>query len=139
VVEIAAYEMWDSLSVITADYTAADLNIKSQNVISETVVKYQDVREGDDNSEERASYSNSSIWAVKLNLPLKSESDIGTYLSYYNDAAKANGIVRTFYWVHPTDSHIYTVRFNKDLTRTITMGNFFGIPNVELRVLGRKP
>ncbi len=137
---MAAYEMYDDLSNVTADYTST-LVIKTQKVIIEMGRKNQSIREADDNSEERVSFSDAPIWFVRLQMPSGAIADVGTILEWWGDSAKANGMARTFYWTHPTDGHDYTVRFSKDPTRSIPIGfqdALHGL-EIELRVLGRKP
>jgi len=132
---MAAKEMYDYLPVTTADY-ATPLTNPSQVLISERGLKNQFVNLGDDGSEERISLSSDSIFYVSVQWPNKSESDIGQIVDYYHDTTKGNGMARTFQWTHPSDGHVYVVRFNCDVTRTIRRSGIHGIPNCEFKVLG---
>jgi len=136
VVKIAAFEMYDFVNLATPDYNATLTN-PSQRVITEKGLKNQVIHLGDDGSEERISFSNQSIFHVGVQWPNKSESDIGQIIDFFYDTDKANGIVRSFKWTHPTDSHVYVVRFASNMTRTIRQKLFYGIPNAEFKVIGR--
>lgn len=133
-------EIYDYVDTVTPDYNAT-LSVISQVSITERGLKNQLVHLGDDGSEERISLSNDSIFYLDVMWPLRSESDIGTVMDWFHDSNKANGIVRTFKWIHYGEPlarrHTYVVRFNGDLARTIRMPAFFGIPQMTLKVIGR--
>jgi len=132
---MAAFEMKDFLSEMVADY-AVTLDNPLQVVITEKGKKNQFVNLGDDGSEERISLSDDSIFYVDIQWPRKSESSIGDIVDWFHDPTKADGKFRTFQWAHPTDGHIYVVRFNCDLDRTIRRDLIQGVPNCQIKVLG---
>lgn len=132
---MALYEMYDYLPPMTADY-AVTLDNALQIIVSERGFKNQFVNKGDDGVEERISLSSSSIFYIGVQWPNKVASDIGDIVNLYHDTTKADGINNTFQWQHPTDGHIYVVRFNCNLTRTIRRDLIQGIPNCEFAVLG---
>ena len=135
-VTIAAKEPYYYLSVATPDYATTTLSLKSQKVINEAGTKNQVVHLGEDGSEERINFSSQSIFYFTIHFPHRSESDIGTILDFYFDEDKADGRHNTFKWDHPTDGHTYVVRFDTDLDRAITQGDFYGIPNIRLKATG---
>lgn len=132
---MAAHSMFEYLPPMTADY-AITLDNPLQVIITEKGLKNQFVNLGDDGSEERISLSSSSIFYVDVQWPRKSESSIGDIVDWYHDTSKADGINRTFQWAHPTDGHVYVVRFDCNLDRTITRGLTHGVPNCRFKVLG---
>ena len=131
-------EIYDYVSEATPDYAATTLTVAAQRVVKERGLKNQIIHIGEDGSEERISLSNQSIFYVDVEWPVKSESDVGTIIDFYLDSSKGNGKARSFYWEHPTDGHTYVVRFDNDITRTISLGDFYGVPNVTFKVIGYK-
>jgi len=129
--------MYDYLSQVTADNNVT-LAVTPNKVIVEEGSKNQSIRMGDDGSEERVSFSDNSIFYCTLIWTYKNESDAGTIMDFYHDAAKGNGNAESFKWTHPTDGHSYVVRFDGPLDRHLTATNSvrFGFPRVRLRVLG---
>jgi len=132
---MALAEMYDYLPEMTADY-AVTLDNPLQVIVKERGLKNQIINKGDDGSEERISYSDLSIFYIGVQWPNKVAASIGEIVAWYHDTTKANGMDRTFQWAHPTDGHVYVVRFNCDLTRTIRRSLIQGIPNCEFAVLG---
>ena len=137
---MAAKEMYDYLSDATPDYSSATLTVAPQDTITERGKKNQVVHFGLDGSEERISLADESIFWLTYIFHSKSAADVGTVLDYFHDAAKGNGITRTFYLAHATDGHVYVVRFaNLELPRTIRAASVHGIGAAEFKVIGRKP
>lgn len=132
---MAASEMYDFLSTITADYNAT-LGITPQGKIQEQSSKNQVVHYGADGSEERISFSSSSIFHIAIQMNVLSESDSGTVFDFYNDAAKANGTQRSFKYAYG-DGHTYVVRFDSVLPRQGQALSRYALPSIKLKVLGR--
>lgn len=132
---MAAKEMYDYLSVVTADNNQT-LNVSPSKVMTEIGTKNQVIHLGDDGSEERVSLSNDSIFYVTLQWDLLSAADSGTLVQFYHDATYGNGIAESFKWTHPTDGHTYVIRFDSDLNRELYLRSWFGILNVKFKVLG---
>ena len=130
-------EMYDFLSASTADYTSTDLNVSPQKILEESGSKNQIIHMGDDGSEERISLDNDPIFYVNLQWDVLGSTDAGKIVNFYYSTGVANGIHRSFRWVHPTDGHTYTVRFASDLRRFERPGNVYGIHQVKLRILGK--
>ena len=132
---MSAAEPYDYLSTITADYNST-LSITAQEIVSESGFKNQTIHMADDNSEERITLSPGSIFYVDIPWPILSESDSGTIMDFYHDAAKANGMGRSFKLLSH-DGHTYVVRFDCKLDRTTGPALQHGIPTVRFRILGR--
>lgn len=131
----ATYAMYNYLPEMVADY-AVTLDNALQIIVEERGFKNQVINKGDDGSEERITFSSSSIFYIGVQWPNKTASSIELIVDWYHDTDKADGMDRTFQWAHPVDGHIYVVRFNTDLTRTIRRSLIQGIPNCEFAVLG---
>lgn len=130
--------MYNYLGPKTADYTAEILQIKSQVIIPETGNKSQVVHGFDDGSVSVVGLSSSSFFDVQLQWPRILPADKIMIMDLWHNPAKADGLRRSFYWAHPTDKHIYTVKFTSPLVverRPVTMG----IQTLSLRVEGNKP
>ena len=129
--------MWDFLSPSTADYTSTALNLSPQKALTEQGAKNQVVHLGDDGSEEIITLGSTTIFKVNLQWNVLSEADSGTVFNFYHSTALGNGISRSFRWVHPTDGHTYTARFDSDLSRFQKPGSIYGINQMTLKILGR--
>lgn len=134
---MAAIEMYDYLNTAVADNNQT-LTIPGQVVLNETPVLNQEVHLGDDESEERIQLgSGDPYFLVGIQWPNNTESDIGTIMLFWLDEDYGKGFLYTFYWEHPTDGHTYVVRFAADITRTIRNLDLHGVPNAQLKVVGR--
>ena len=129
--------MFDYLSQVSADNNET-LNVIPNKIITEDGSKTQVIHIGDDGSEERISLSDDSIFYCTLVWTNRNESDAGTIMDFYHDAAKGNGNAESFKWTHPTDGHSYVVRFDGPLKRNLLSHGavYFGFSNVRLRILG---
>jgi len=132
---MAASEMYDFLSTITPDYNAA-IGITPKGTVSDESQKSGVIHIGSDGSEERISFGTASIFFITIGWNVLSESDAGTIFDWYNDAAKANGMQRSFKYAFG-DGHTYVVRFDSTLTRSGRNLSSYGISGVRLKVLGR--
>ncbi len=138
---MAAKEMYDYLSSVTADYTTTELSVAPQEILTSIGTKSQVVHKFDDGSVSVISLSDSSYFDVFLQWNIISDSDAGTIMDFWHDTSKANGMENTLYWQHPTDGHTYTVRFMEPLRRVQKGGvvNYQEVSQVKLRVEGYKP
>ena len=135
---MAAKEMYDYLSTITADYSTTTLAVTPDKILTEEGEKSQVIHIGDDGSEERISLDDDSIFYVTLQWGRITASDAGTILDFFHDTAKANGQVRSFRWSHPSDGHTYVARFASALPRAWSGGStYHQISQVKLKILGR--
>lgn len=137
---MAKIEMYDYLSPATPDYgddsNEPALSLTPHNSMVEISNKNQVIHTADDNSEERISLSDDNIFRVTLQWNTITETEAGTIIDYYFDAAKGNGITRTFVWDHPTDGHSYVVRFDGNIQRQINPASIYDIKQIALRVIG---
>lgn len=136
---MAAKKMADYLSVVTADYTTTTLSVTPQETMREHAVDPNVViYEGIDGSEQRVTLGTSgTVFFVTLNWNYLTESDCGTIIDFYYDAAKGNKTARTFKWQHPTDGSTYVVRFASSVPREQAPASIFSIKNITLKVLGK--
>jgi len=139
---MAAKEMYDYLSDVTADYTTTELSVAPQRILVEQgSMGSQVVHEADDASEQVITFSSDNIFFVTLQWDAITEADAGTIFDFFHDTSKAKGKARSFYWQHPKDGHTYTVKFKSTLNRSYAsnMPNHQAIEQVTLKVLGNKP
>ena len=132
-----AFEMWDFLSTQAADYKSTMLNIKPQRVLSEMGNKNQIIHLGDDGSEEIITFDSTTVFKVSLQWDVLNEADSGTIFNFFHSTALGNGLSRSFRWQHPTDGHKYTVRFDGQLSRSISPASLYGISSINLKILGK--
>ena len=136
---MAEKEMADYFSgTLVADYTAVELSTPAQLSMIEMGEKLQEIRKGDDGSEERVSFSDDTEFYVKIKWAGLEPATAGLIIDMYHDSTKANGIENSFYWYHPTDGYTYVVRFDSGVPRTIGPSWVHSFGNVTLRVLGVK-
>ena len=138
---MSSVEMYDYLSAVSADNNET-LSVQPSNMVTEIGTFNDIIRRGDDGSEERVRLGSSiPTYYATLYWQNRSASDLGTVVSFFYDSSKGNGNLNSFKWSHPDDGHIYVVRFDGDLSRTITnigrTPNLHSIPSCKLRVLGR--
>jgi len=132
---LAASEVYDFVSTISPDY-AATLGVTPQGVVSEESSKSQVIHTGVDGSEERISFTTTSIFYITLNWNVLTEADSGTIFEWYNNSAKANGMQRSFRYAYG-DGHTYVVRFDSPLPRSGQHVSRYGLTGVRMKVLGR--
>jgi len=128
-------KMIDYLSSGTADYVYL-LDIDPQNEMVETGDKTQIIHTFDDGSVRVASKGNQSYFDIEYSLSVLTEVQAETILDLWHDENKANGMERTFYWVHPIDGDNYVVRFLGVIQRKRThqMYLYSSIDSIKLRV-----
>lgn len=134
-------EMYDYIDIVAPDVDitlgAAPYEIHPQGVVAERGEKNQVIHTGDDLSEERISFSNSSHFIVTLSWEIITESESGTLIDFYYDVAKGNGTYNSFKWAHPDDGHIYVLRFDCSMERARKAHDIYGILNIKFKILGR--
>lgn len=128
------------MSIVAADYTTTELSVTPQKVLVENVKKAQVAYETDDGAITVVSKSDTSIFDVTLQWDVLSISDAETIESFYCSASKANGMENTFYWHHPLETTIYTVRFLSPLEKSYksSLPGYASIGSVTFRVEGKK-
>jgi len=101
--------MSDYLSEVEADY-AYVFDIPPQNIMDEDGAKNQIIHTFDDGSISVVSKSTVSRFTIQLQFDVLEETDADTIIDLWHDTEKANGSERTFYWEHPIEGTVYTVR-----------------------------
>lgn len=132
---MAAKELYDYLTVATPDNDVT-LDVSPQDVLTEDCSMNQIIHPGDDGSEEVVTLDSDVVCYVTLKWNAISESDAGTILDFWLNAAKGNGVAESFKWTHPTDGHTYVVKFRENVTRTLEPAGIFGFSTVRLKVIG---
>jgi hypothetical protein len=132
-------KMSDYLSVVTADYTTTTLSVTPQDTMREHAADPNvQIHEGVDGSEQRVVIgSAATVFFVTLNWNVLSDSDAGTIIDFYYDAAKGNKTARTFKWAHPVDGSTYVVRFASSVPRDIGVASIYSLKGIVLKVLGK--
>lgn len=135
-----AGEMIDYLSEVSADYNYV-LDIPPQNVMDVTGDKPQIMHKFDDGSVAVVTRSNQSYFEILLQFDVLEETDANEIFDLWHDSDKANGRENTFYWEHPIELNIYTVRFMEVIKRTQSHANYLlaSISGIILRVEGKAP
>lgn len=138
---MAAKEMYDYLSEVTADYTTIELELSSTARLPETVEKEQYLHKFSDGQRGIVTMSSTSHFQVAVQFDNLLPSDEGLIKDMYIDENKANGLARSFYWHHPSDGHVYTVKFLGPLTseREFRAYGMISVKQIQLDVLGVKP
>ncbi len=131
--------MYNYLTDKTADYTLETLSIPSTTILPQTSRKSQIATGYDDGKMTVVNVASTSFFDIELQWSYISSTDYDTLMSLYHDSNKADGMRRTFYWLHPTDGHYYTVRFMGPLKTSYAPGAIASIDLITLRVEGNKP
>ena len=131
-----AFEIYDYVSTVVPDNNVT-LSVEPQEVIIEVGEKSGAVHVGDDNSEERISFSDDSVFYVTLVWNTLNEDDSGTLFDFYHSTTKGKGQSKSFKWSSHKDGHTYVVRFASTLTREIKLGGIYGIAQIQFKILGR--
>lgn len=131
--------MHNYLTDKTADYIGATLSIPSTTVLPQTSRKSQIATGYDDGKMTVVDVSSASFFDIELQWAYISSTNYDTLMSFYHDSNKADGMRRTFYWLHPIDGYEYTVRFMGPLRVVAYPGNRTSVDAITLRVEGNKP
>jgi len=133
-------DMSTYLSDVTADYTTTELSISPQNVMVEEGRKQQYIHEYDDGTLDVITTSD-SFFLITIQWDWVTDSDADIIVDFFEDDVKGYGTSRTFYWHHPVDGNVYTVRFASDIVPTDEVEKVGAkvIPPIVLRVEGNKP
>lgn len=132
---MAAKEMYDYLSAASAD-NDQNLSVNPSDIVPEEGEFSQEVHVGDDGSEERISHSTSAMFFVTLKWDVVDAADSGTIMDFYFDPAKGSGTSKTFKWTHPSDGHVYVVRFAEKFRRSPGSAGIHTVSDIRLKVLG---
>jgi len=138
---MTAKNMADYLSEVTADYTTTELETEPDNIMTEDGGKEQSVHRFSDGQRSVVTMSDTSYFTVTLQWEFLSPSEEGDIKDMFHDVNKANGLARSFYWVHPIDGETYTVRFLTPLSSQYKANVYdrIAISQLTLDILGVKP
>jgi hypothetical protein len=131
---MAEKEIYDYISTATPDNDVT-MTLAARGAVTERTTKNQIIHLGVDGSEERITISSTVIAYLEYPFSALSNSDAGTVFDFWHDAAKGNGKVESFKLDY-TDGHTYVVRFESDMDRVRTLGNFQSM-SVVFKILGR--
>jgi hypothetical protein len=113
-------DMYNYLPTAVADYTAIELELRSQGSLTEKPVWNQATHRMDGGTIQAISYSDVVAYEVEMSFATLLPADSGLVMDIYSDPLKAMGAARTFYWHHPRDTYIYVVRFMSPMDRIIS-------------------
>jgi len=131
--------MYRYLSSKTADYTTTIFSVKPTTVLPQVGDKSQVVHTFDDGTVSVIGLSSNTYFEVELQWAYITATDHGTLMEFWNTSTMGDGRRRTFYWLHPTDAHNYTVRFMSPLKYSYSPVGHLSVSSVTLRVEGNKP
>lgn len=139
---MAAHEPYDYIDEATPDVDitlgVTPYDIQPQGEIKDVGRKNQTIHKGEDRSEERISLGDDeSEFVVSFPYEFLTTSEAGIVYDFFHDTAKGNGIVSTWKWYNPDDSHTYVVRFDCDLERVRKAYDIYGYASITLRILGK--
>lgn len=125
-----------NLPTISADYTTTTLDITPNKVLTVVGAKAQVIHEMDDGSVAVVSESDTSAYQVQLQWDVLTEAEHAIIMDYWHNPLKANGMKRTFKWLHPITLVVYVVRFLTDLSSTHNTHEYKDISTITLAVEG---
>lgn len=128
------------LSEVPADYTAEELDLPPHDEVVEFGEKEQFVHKFSDGQKGVVTMADQSYFTVTLSRIRLSSTAADFIMDLFHNPAKANGIARSFYWVHPSWV-TYTVKFAEPLGRGFTAGvqGVSATRQITLDVIGVKP
>ena len=125
-----------NLPTISADYTTTTLDITPNKVLTVVGAKAQVIHEMDDGSVAVVSESDTSAYQVQLQWDVLTEAEHAIIMDYWHNPLKANGMKRTFKWLHPITLVVYVVRFLTDMSSTHNTHEYKDISTITLAVEG---
>ena len=128
--------MHNYLPIKVAEYTSEELYLLPHGELVETPYWKQERFVLDGNIPKVHIFSNVTFFTVSFQFEIQTQYESSLIIDIYSHHEKARGSERTFYWHHPTDGHIYVVRFHPDMERVISF--YPTVPNVQLWVEGVK-
>ena len=123
------------LNAATPDCTAGTLSVTPHNTISYTPARMQKVITFDGPQESRISIDDDYSFMIDVQWELLPASNSGQVIDFLLGWDKANGIVRSFKWYHPTDGYTYVVRATKLPSIVHQPPDFYNI-STSFKILG---
>ena len=136
-----ANPMSDYLSAVAAEYTGQDITLDCHVELPQKVQKEQFVHRFSDGQRGVVTLSDDSQFEVNVQWKHLTPANAGILYDLYNKKTKANGLARSWYWLHPTDGNTYTVKFAEPMIQAWQTGEpgRSEIQTSRLYVLGTKP
>jgi hypothetical protein len=125
-----------NLPTVTADYTTTTLSLTPSQTLPVVGSKSQVIHEMDDGSVSVISESDTSTFEVTCQWNTLTAEEHATVLDFWHNPLKANGMERTFKWLHPITEVTYVVRFMTDLTSQHKDNPYKDIGSITLLVEG---
>ena len=123
----------------TADYTATTLSIPLTTSLPFPGDKNQVVHPMDNGPDVVIGISSDNYFDVQAQASYITPTNYRILMDFWYLEAMGAGRRRSFYWEHPTDTKIYTVKFTTVLTPIKTASGHLSIGPFTLRVEGNKP
>ena len=130
--------MYRYLNNKVADYSTTIFSVTPTKVLPQTGDKSQIAREFSDGKISVTGVSANNFFEVQLQWDYITDADHTTLFDFWHDSVKGDGRRRTFYWLHPIDNRVYTVRFITPLTSSYNTVGHLSVSQVTLRVEGRR-
>jgi len=127
------YEIYDYVDIATPDVDQT-LSLHARGQVNIKGRKSQVVHVGDDDSEERISFSDTSVFSISYPFSKLKVDDAGTVFNFWHSASLGNGLMNTFK-LDFFDGHTYVVRFDCDLDQVVN-GHLYSY-DVVFKVLGK--
>ena len=131
--------MYRYLSSKTADYTTTTLYVNPTTILPQTGDKTQYVYELDDGSVSVVGVSTNTFFNIELQWDYITNDEHTTLMDFWYSETKGAGRRRTFYWFHPIDEKIYTVRFTSNITSSYHNSGYLSVNPITIHVEGNKP
>ncbi len=128
--------MYNSLDIITADYTAEVLSLPGSVSLPQKEKRMQIVNTFDDGGTSISSVSENIYFKIQLQWGYLEPLGHEIITDLWHDSSKANGFERTFYWLHPIDGKTYVARFTTPITTKYNAIGQISINSVSLRIEG---
>ena len=132
--------LYDYTSAATPDYAfdlQDSLTSKPQVSATESPSWNQQTSEPDDGSAPAVvTIAEVVNQYLTLQWDVLSAADAQTIIDWYCSASKGYGVARTFKLTHPTDGHVYVVRFWSNPSKTLYPAAIYAVPSVTFRVEG---
>ncbi len=128
--------MYNSLDIMTADYTAEVLSLPGSVSLPQKEKRMQIVNTFDDGGTSISSVSENIYFKTQLQWGYLEPEGHEIIMNLWHDSSKANGFKRTFYWLHPIDGKTYVARFTTPITTKYNGIGQISINSVSLRIEG---
>jgi len=138
---MAAKEMYDYLDTVAPDVDvtlgAGDYAIHPEFSVPELGVKNQIIHLGDDGSEEVIDLTDSVYFTTSFSWRSLTEAQSGSLFDLFYDSAKANCMASSIKWTHPTDGHIYVIKFRSFMQRDPVAAGVYDIAGLKVKIIGK--